>query len=53
MAVTVLPRAIFACIGEKTVWAQFALRETWNAVCLGPMFDFLCEDGHLWQFVNR
>ena len=37
----------------NTVWAQFALRETWNAVCLGPLFDFLCEDGRLWQFVNR
>jgi hypothetical protein len=38
---------------EKTVWAQFALRETWNAVCLGPMFDYLCQDGRIWQLVKR
>lgn len=38
---------------QKTVWAQFALRDTWNAVCLGFIFDFLNEDGRLWQFVNR
>jgi hypothetical protein len=38
---------------EKSIWAQFALRETWNAVCLGPMFDYLCQDGRMWQLVNR
>lgn len=38
---------------NKETWAQFALRDTWNAVCLGPLFDFLYEDGRLWQFVGK
>lgn len=38
---------------QKAVWAQLPLRDTWNAVCLGPMLDFLNKDGRLWQFVNR
>jgi hypothetical protein len=37
---------------QKKAWGQFALRDTWNAVCLGPLFDFLYEDGRLWKFVN-
>lgn len=37
---------------NKHTWAQFALRDTWNAVCLGPLFDFLYEDGRLWQFTQ-
>jgi len=38
---------------NKESWVQFALRDTWNAVCLGPLFDFLNEDGRLWQFVRE
>jgi hypothetical protein len=38
---------------NKKSWAQFSLRDTWNAVCLGAMFDFLYEDGKLWKFVDR
>lgn len=38
---------------NKESWVQFALRDTWNAVCLGPLFDFLNEDGRLWQFVQK
>jgi hypothetical protein len=38
---------------EKKSWASFSLRDTWNAVCLDPLLGFLCEDGKLWQFVNR
>jgi len=38
---------------QKESWVQFALRDTWNAVCLGPLFDFLNEDGRLWQFVTK
>jgi hypothetical protein len=30
---------------NKETWVQFPLRDTWNAVCLGPLFDFLYEDG--------
>lgn len=37
---------------NKQTWAQFSLRDTWNAVCLGPLFDFLYEDGRLWQFTQ-
>jgi len=38
---------------NKETWAEFLLRDTWNAVCLGPLFDFLYEDGRLWQFVGK
>ena len=38
---------------QKKSWVQFALRDTWNAVCLGPLFDFLSEDGRLWEFVRQ
>jgi CheY-like chemotaxis protein len=38
---------------NKQTWAQVPLRDTWNAVCLGPLFDFLHEDGRLWQFVGK
>lgn len=38
---------------NKETWAQLPLRDTWNAVCLGPLFDFLYEDGRLWQFVGK
>ena len=37
---------------QKEAWGHFALRDTWNAVCLAPLFDFLYEDGRLWKFVN-
>jgi hypothetical protein len=37
---------------KKEAWGSFVLRDTWNAVCLGPLFDFLNEDGRLWKFVN-
>jgi hypothetical protein len=36
----------------KTIWKEFSLRNTWNAVCLGPLFDFLYKDGRLASFVN-
>ena len=38
---------------DKKSWASFSLRDTWNAVCLDPLFSYLYEDGRLWQFVNR
>jgi hypothetical protein len=38
---------------DKKSWASLSLRDTWNAVCLDPLFSYLCEDGKLWQFVNR
>lgn len=38
---------------DKKSWASFSLRDTWNAVCLDPMFSFLYEDGKMWNFVNR
>ena len=37
---------------DKKSWASFSLRDTWNAVCLDPLFTFLCEDGRLWKFVD-
>jgi hypothetical protein len=37
---------------NKQMWAQFSLRDTWNAVCLGPLFDFLYKDNRLASFVN-
>lgn len=39
--------------GNKSLWTQFSLRDTWNAVCLGPLFDFLYEDNRLASFVDR
>jgi len=39
--------------GNKSLWTQFALRDTWNAVCLGPLFEFLYEDNRLMSFVDR
>jgi hypothetical protein len=37
---------------NKKIWTQFSLLDTWNAVCLGPLLDFLCKDNHLAAFVN-
>jgi len=37
---------------NKASWADFSLRDTWNAVCLDPMFDFLYKEGRLWKFVG-
>jgi hypothetical protein len=28
---------------DKALWTQFSLRDTWNAVCLGPLLEFLYE----------
>src|SRR5713226_9041427 len=36
---------------DKKSWASFSLRDTWNAVCLDPIFSFLYEDGTLSKFV--
>lgn len=36
----------------KSSWVSFSLRDTWNAVCLDPLFSFLYEDGKLWKFVG-
>jgi CheY-like chemotaxis protein len=38
---------------NKQTWAELPLRDTWNAVCLAPLFDFLYENGRLWQFVGK
>ena len=38
---------------DKKSWASFSLRDTWNAVCLDPIFSFLYEDGRLSKFVDR
>jgi hypothetical protein len=37
---------------KKEEWVRFALRDIWNAVCLGPLFNFLCEGNRLRSFVN-
>jgi len=37
---------------DRALWSQFSLRDTWNAVCLGPLFDFLYKDNRLSSFVN-
>lgn len=37
---------------EKKSWATFSLRDTWNAVCLDPLFSYLYEDGRLWQIIE-
>lgn len=37
---------------NKQMWTQFSLRDTWNAVCLGPLLDFLYKDNRLASFVN-
>ena len=37
---------------NREPWTKFALRDTWNAVCLGPLFDFLYEDNRLGSLVN-
>jgi hypothetical protein len=37
---------------DKALWTQFSLRDTWNAVCLGPLLEFLYEDNRLASFVN-
>lgn len=37
---------------NKSLWAQFSLRDTWNAVCLGPFVEFLYEDNRIASFVN-
>ena len=36
----------------KKSWASFSLRDTWNAVCLDPLFSYLYEDGRLWQIIK-
>lgn len=36
----------------KKAWATFSLRDTWNAVCLDPLFSFLYDEGRLWKFVD-
>jgi hypothetical protein len=38
---------------ETHEWASFKLRDTWNAVCLVPFFEFLREDNRLWSYVDR
>jgi len=38
--------------GNKSLWTQFSLRDTWNAVCLGPFLEFLYEDNRIASFVN-
>ena len=37
---------------SKEMWADFALRDVWNAVCLGPFFDFVYKDGRLWKLTS-
>jgi hypothetical protein len=37
---------------NKALWTQLSLRDTWNAVCLGPFLDFLYKDNRLASFVN-
>ena len=37
---------------SKSLWTQFSLRDTWNAVCLGPFLEFLYEDNRISSFVN-
>ena len=37
---------------NKSIWTEFPLRDTWNAVCLGPLLDFLYKDNRLASFVN-
>jgi hypothetical protein len=37
---------------KKALWTQFSLRDTWNAVCLGPLLDFLYKDNQLAAYVN-
>jgi hypothetical protein len=37
---------------DKKPWATFSLRDTWNAVCLDPLFSYLYEDGRLWQIIK-
>ena len=37
---------------DKKSWASFPLRDTWNAVCLDPLFSYLYEDGRLWQIIK-
>jgi hypothetical protein len=38
---------------NRGVWAQFALRDVWNAVCLDPLLSYLYEDGRLWTVIGR
>jgi hypothetical protein len=38
---------------DKKSWASFSLRDTWNAVCLDPLFSYLYEDGRLWQIIKN
>jgi hypothetical protein len=40
------------CSRNKDIWTQFSLRDTWNAVCLGFLLDFLYKDNRLASFVN-
>jgi hypothetical protein len=37
---------------NKSIWTEFSLRDTWNAVCLGPLLDFLYKENRLASFVN-
>jgi hypothetical protein len=38
--------------GKSDIWTQFPMRDTWNAVCLPPLLDFLFEDGKLWRIAE-
>ena len=38
---------------NKSIWTEFSLRDTWNAVCLGPLLEFLYKDNRLASFVNK
>jgi hypothetical protein len=37
---------------DKKSWASLSLRDTWNAVCLDPLFSYLYEDGRLSQIIK-
>jgi hypothetical protein len=37
---------------KKEAWSRFVLRDTCNAVCLGPLCEFQYEDSRLWKFLN-
>jgi hypothetical protein len=38
---------------EKKPWASFALRETWNAVLIEPLLEYLWKEGRLWDVIGR
>jgi len=37
---------------QNQVWADLGLRETWNAVCLGPILSYLKEGGRIRQLIK-